>query len=151
MTRVVLYTTPYCGYCRAAKHLLGKKGVTFTEIDVSEDMERRREMIERAFGRRTVPQIFINDTHVGGYDELAELERAEKLDALLAEVGAVALAPFRGNDLGRGEHIPRRPGSTQIGPRHRAEHGDGRGADPPRRGGRRGLRADAREHVDHGA
>ena len=85
MTRVVLYTTPYCGYCRAAKHLLGKKGVTFTEIDVSDDMERRREMIERAFGRRTVPQIFINDTHVGGYDELAELERAGKLDALLAE------------------------------------------------------------------
>jgi glutaredoxin 3 len=93
MTRVVLYTTPYCGYCRAAKHLLGKKGVTFTEIDVSEDMERRREMIERAFGRRMVPQIFINDTHVGGYDELAELELAEKLDALLAEAGAVASVP----------------------------------------------------------
>ena len=90
MTRVVLYTTPYCGYCRAAKRLLGKKEVTFTEIDVSEDMERRREMIERAFGRRTVPQIFINDTHVGGYDELAELERAEKLDALLAEVAPVS-------------------------------------------------------------
>jgi glutaredoxin 3 len=90
MTRVVLYTTPYCGYCRAAKHLLSKKGVTFAEIDVSEDMEQRREMIARAFGRRTVPQIFINDTHVGGYDELAELERAEKLDALLAEIDAVA-------------------------------------------------------------
>ena len=90
MTRVVLYTTPYCGYCRAAKHLLGKKGVTFTEIDVSEDMERRREMIERALGRRTVPQIFINDTHIGGYDELAELEQAEKLDALLAEVAPVS-------------------------------------------------------------
>ena len=93
MTRVVLYTTPYCGYCRAAKHLLSKKGVTFTEIDVSEDMQRRREMIERAFGRRMVPQIFINDTHVGGYDELAELELAEKLDALLAEAGAVASVP----------------------------------------------------------
>jgi glutaredoxin 3 len=90
MTRVVLYTTHYCGYCRAAKHLLGKKEVTFTEIDVSEDMERRREMIERALGHRTVPQIFINDTHVGGYDELAELERAEKLDALLAEVAPVS-------------------------------------------------------------
>jgi glutaredoxin 3 len=90
MTRVVLYTTPYCGYCRAAKHLLGKKGVTFTEIDVSEDMERRREMIARAFGRRTVPQIFINDTHVGGYHELAELERVAKLDALLAEIDALA-------------------------------------------------------------
>ena len=150
MTRVVLDTTPYCGYCRAAKHLLGKKGVTFTEIDVSEDMERRREMIERAFGRRSVPQIFLNDTHVGGYDELAELERAEKLDALLAEIGALAAVP--GNDLGRGKHIPRRPGATPIGPRHRAEHGDGRGdPDPPRRGGRRGLRADARKHLDHGA
>jgi len=97
MTRVVLYTTPYCGYCRAAKYLLGKKGVTLTEIDVSEDMERRREMIERAFGRRSVPQIFINDTHIGGYDELAELERAEKLDALLAEVAPVsALAAVPG-------------------------------------------------------
>lgn len=93
MTRVVLYTTPYCGYCRAAKHLLGKKGVTFTEIDVSEDLERRREMIARALGGCTVPQIFINDTHVGGYDELAELERAAKLDALLAEIGAVAAVP----------------------------------------------------------
>jgi glutaredoxin 3 len=93
MTRVVRYTTPYCGYCRAAKHLLCKKGVTFTEIDVSEDLEQRREMIERAFGGRTVPQIFINDTHVGGYDELAELERAEKLDALLAEIDAVAAVP----------------------------------------------------------
>jgi glutaredoxin 3 len=91
MTRVVLYTTPYCGYCRATKHLLSKKGVTFTEIDVSEDLERRREMIAR--GGCTVPQIFINDTHVGGYDELAELERAAKLDALLAEIGAVAAVP----------------------------------------------------------
>jgi glutaredoxin 3 len=64
--------------------------VTFTEIDVSEDLERRREMIARALGGCTVPQIFINDTHVGGYDELAELERAEKLDALLAEVAPVS-------------------------------------------------------------
>ena len=93
MTRIVLYTTPYCGYCRAAKLLLGKKGVTFTEIDVSEDMERRREMIERGLGRCTVPQIFINNTHVGGYDELAALERAAKLDALLAEIDAVAAVP----------------------------------------------------------
>ena len=93
MTRVVLYTTPYCGYCRATKHYLGTKEVTLTKIDVSEDMERRREMIERAFGRRTVPQIFINDTHVGGYDQLAELERAAKLEALLAETGAVASVP----------------------------------------------------------
>ncbi|MGA7371283.1 MAG: glutaredoxin 3 [Methyloceanibacter sp.] len=92
MARIVLYTTPYCGYCRAAKHLLNKKSVAFTEIDVSEDMGLRQEMISRAFGRRTVPQIFINGTHVGGYDELAELERAAKLDALLAEADAVAVA-----------------------------------------------------------
>jgi glutaredoxin 3 len=92
MARIVLYTTPYCGYCRAAKHLLNKKSVAFTEIDVSEDMRLRQEMISRAFGQRTVPQIFINGTHVGGYDELAELERAAKLDALLAEADAVAVA-----------------------------------------------------------
>jgi GrxC family glutaredoxin len=92
MTRIILYTTPYCGYCRAAKHLLTKKGAMFTEIDVGEDLERRQEMIARAFGGRTVPQIFINDTHVGGYDELAELEREAKLDALLAEVDAAATA-----------------------------------------------------------
>jgi glutaredoxin 3 len=93
VTRIILYTTPYCGYCRGAKHLLTKKGATFTEIDVSEDMERRQEMIARAFGRRTVPQIFINGSHVGGYDELAELEREAKLDALLAGVDAVEPAP----------------------------------------------------------
>jgi glutaredoxin 3 len=92
MARIVLYTTPYCGYCRAAKHLLNKKSVAFTEIDVSEDMGLRQEMISRAIGRRTVPQIFINGTHVGGYDELAELERAAKLDALLADADAVAVA-----------------------------------------------------------
>jgi len=93
MARIVLYTTPYCGYCRAAEHLLNKKSVAFTEIDVSEDIGLRQEMISRAFGRRTVPQILINGTHVGGYDELAELERAAKLDALLADADAVAHAP----------------------------------------------------------
>jgi glutaredoxin 3 len=92
MTKIIVYTTPYCGYCRAAKHLLNKKGATFTEIDVSEDLDLRQEMISRAFGRRTVPQILINGTHVGGYDELAELEREAKLDALLAEADVVAHA-----------------------------------------------------------
>jgi glutaredoxin 3 len=97
MTKIVLYTTPYCGYCRAAKHLLSKKGVTFIEIDVSEDSERRGEMIARAFGRSTVPQIFINDTHVGGFDDLVELESAEKLDELLAQIDASSPpAPSRG-------------------------------------------------------
>jgi glutaredoxin 3 len=90
MSRIILYTTPYCGYCRAAKHLLNRKGAVFTEIDVSEDLALRQEMIDRAYGRRTVPQIFINGTHIGGYDELAGLERAAKLDPLLAEIEAVA-------------------------------------------------------------
>ena len=90
MTKIILYTAPYCGYCRAAKHLLTKKGAAFTEIDVSDDLALRQEMIDRAYGRRTVPQIFINGSHVGGYEELAELERAAKLDPLLAEIAAAS-------------------------------------------------------------
>ena len=93
MTKIILYTAPYCGYCRAAKHLLTKKGAAFTEIDVSDDLALRQEMIDRTYGRRTVPQIFINGAHVGGYVELAELERAAKLDPLLAAIEAVASAP----------------------------------------------------------
>lgn len=84
MPPVEIYTTPWCGYCRAAKALLTRKGVAFIEIDVSEDPERRREMLARANGRWTVPQIFIGDTHVGGSDDLHALERAGKLDPLLA-------------------------------------------------------------------
>ena len=93
MTKTILYTTPYCGYCRAAKHLLTKKGAAFTEIDVSGDLGLRQEMIDRAYGRRTVPQIFINGTHVGGYEELDELDRAAKLDALLLAEIEAASAP----------------------------------------------------------
>ena len=89
MTRILLYTTPYCGYCRAAKRLLTSKGLDFTEIDVSEDPAKREEMISRAMGMRTVPQIFIHGRHVGGYDELAELEREAKLDAWFAELETV--------------------------------------------------------------
>jgi len=89
MTRILLYTTPYCGYCRAAKRLLTSKGLDFTEIDVSEDPAKREEMISRAMGMRTVPQIFIHGRHVGGYDELAELEREAKLGAWLAELETV--------------------------------------------------------------
>ena len=89
MTRILLYTTPYCGYCRAAKRLLTSKGLDFTEIGVSEDPAKREEMISRAMGMRTVPQIFIQGRHVGGYDELAELEREAKLDAWLAEFETV--------------------------------------------------------------
>jgi glutaredoxin 3 len=84
MTRILLYTTPFCGYCRAAKQLLRGKGLDFEEIDVAFDAEKRAEMIERAHGLRTVPQTFIHGRHVGGYDELAALEREGKLDAWLA-------------------------------------------------------------------
>lgn len=84
MTRILLYTTQFCGYCRAAKQLLRDKALDFEEIDVAFDAEKRAEMIERANGLRTVPQIFIHGRHVGGYEELAELEREGRLDALLA-------------------------------------------------------------------
>lgn len=83
MQPVEIYTTPFCGYCRLAKHLLGQKGAAFTEIDVSADPGLRAAMVERAGGRRTVPQIFIGETHVGGCDELYALERAGRLEPLL--------------------------------------------------------------------
>lgn len=84
MPEVEIYTTPTCGYCRRAKRLLTEKGVAFHEIDVSRDPDLRQKMTERAGGRRTVPQIFINGTHVGGSDDLQALERKGELDALLA-------------------------------------------------------------------
>ncbi len=84
MTRIRLYTTQFCGYCRAAKRLLIGKGLDFEEIDVVFDADKRAEMIERAHGLRTVPQIFIHGRHVGGYEELAALEREGKLEAWLA-------------------------------------------------------------------
>ena len=81
---VTIYTTMFCPYCVRAKRLLRCKGVAFEEIAVDGGGDRRAEMIARAAGRRTVPQIFIAGRHVGGADELADLERAGKLDALLA-------------------------------------------------------------------
>jgi glutaredoxin 3 len=84
MPKVEIYTSMFCGYCHRAKRLLSAKGVDFTEIDVVADMARRREMVERAGGRSTVPQIFINGKHVGGCDDLYALDRAGKLDPLLA-------------------------------------------------------------------
>jgi glutaredoxin 3 len=84
MAPVVIYTTRYCPYCHSAKALLQKKGAAFTEIDVSGDREGRQKMIERAGGRTTVPQIFIGSTHVGGCDELYELDQVGGLDPLLA-------------------------------------------------------------------
>lgn len=84
MRPVEIYTTPFCPYCHAAKRLLDRKGVGYAEIDVSRDPDLRMAMIQRAKGRRTVPQIFIGDTHVGGSDDLHALEAAGKLDPLLA-------------------------------------------------------------------
>jgi len=90
MPPVEVYTTRYCPFCNAAKALLKRKGVTYSEIDVGGDFDRREEMIQRANGRMTVPQIFIGTTHVGGSDELHALERASKLDPLLAGDGVSA-------------------------------------------------------------
>lgn len=83
MQPVEIYTTPSCGFCHAAKRLLSGKGVPFVEIDLLQHPGRRGEMVSRAAGRRTVPQVFIGPTHVGGCDDLFALERAGKLDALL--------------------------------------------------------------------
>jgi glutaredoxin 3 len=84
MPRIVVYTTPFCSYCRSAKALLRRKGIEFTEINVAGAPDRRAEMVERANGLTTVPQIFIGSDHVGGCDELHALDGAGKLDALLA-------------------------------------------------------------------
>lgn len=84
MKPVEIYTSPLCGFCHAAKRLLTQKGVEFTEIDVMRAPDRKPEMIQRAGGVRTVPQIFVGDMHVGGCDELYALERDGKLDGLLA-------------------------------------------------------------------
>ncbi len=87
MARVEIYTGPACGYCMAAKALLKRKGVAFEEKEVGGDPALREEMIRRAGGRRTVPQIFIEGEHVGGSDDLHALDRAGELDAKLG-IGA---------------------------------------------------------------
>ncbi|WP_139307644.1 glutaredoxin 3 [Rhodovulum sp. ES.010] len=83
MDMIEIYTSPLCGYCHAAKRLLDTKGISYSEIDVGAQPRLRQEMMSRAHGRHTVPQIFINETHVGGCDELYALERAGQLDPLL--------------------------------------------------------------------
>jgi glutaredoxin 3 len=88
MAAVEIYTIQYCPYCEEAKDLLSRKGVSFAEIDVSGNRDRRKEMIQRANGRSTYPQIFIGATHVGGFDELYALDEAGKLDPLLTETKA---------------------------------------------------------------
>jgi len=90
MPSVEIYTTRFCPYCHRAKALLRRKGVEFSEIDLAGNWERRDEMIKRANGRITVPQIFIGAVHVGGCDDLHALERAGKLDPLLVGEGQPA-------------------------------------------------------------
>jgi glutaredoxin 3 len=84
MQPVKIYTTPFCPYCSRAKSLLGKKGVEFEEVDVMMDDKARDEMLAKSGGVRTVPQIFVGQTHVGGCDELYALDREGKLDSLLS-------------------------------------------------------------------
>ncbi|NDH64391.1 MAG: glutaredoxin 3 [Alphaproteobacteria bacterium] len=86
MAKIEIYTTPFCGYCARAKGLLDSKGAAYDEMDVMMDDKKRTEMRERS-RRTTVPQIFINGQHIGGSDDLAALEQAGKLDALLAQPG----------------------------------------------------------------
>lgn len=84
MQTVEIYTSPLCGFCHAAKRLLTQKGISFSEVNVLTAPQRKPEMIQRAGGRTSVPQIFVGETHVGGCDDLYALDRAGKLDALLS-------------------------------------------------------------------
>jgi glutaredoxin 3 len=84
MAKIEIYTTTYCPYCTRAKELLKKKGVAFEEIDVTNDMAMREALVAKSNGRKTVPQIFINAQPVGGFDDINALDKAGKLDALLA-------------------------------------------------------------------
>jgi glutaredoxin 3 len=83
MAEVEMYTTMFCPYCSRARALLRAKGAAFVDIDIGEEAERRAEMIRRAGGRTTVPQIFINGEHIGGCDDLMALDRAGELDPRL--------------------------------------------------------------------
>lgn len=84
MPDVTIYTKPLCPYCHRALDLLTKKGVKFTEIEAAFDSDKKREMMQRSNGRSTFPQIFIGDQHIGGCDDIMALDRAGKLDPLLA-------------------------------------------------------------------
>lgn len=84
MADVTIYTAAFCGYCVAAKRLLNNKGITYDEIDVTYDEDLRSEMVKRAEGRRTVPQIFVRENPIGGYTDLADLDGKGELDKLLA-------------------------------------------------------------------
>ncbi len=84
MAKVEVYTTNYCPYCVRAKQLLDVKDVTYSEIDVTSDDAARMALVQKSGGRKTVPQIFINDVAIGGYDDLRLLEEQGKLDTMLA-------------------------------------------------------------------
>ncbi len=83
MKKVVIYTGPMCNYCSAAKHLLNKKKVSYEEIDIGYDEKKREEMLKKSNGAKTIPQIFIEEKHIGGYVELKALENKGELDSLL--------------------------------------------------------------------
>lgn len=83
MPEITVYTKDYCPYCHAAKELLRKKGAAFTEVDIQKHPDRRAEMVQKAGGRTTVPQIFIGGHYVGGCDDIHALDSAGKLDPLL--------------------------------------------------------------------
>ena len=83
MKKVVIYTGPFCNFCSAAKHLLNKKKINFEEIDIGYDDKKREEMLKKSNGAKTIPQIFIEEKHVGGYVELKALENKGELDRLL--------------------------------------------------------------------
>jgi len=84
MSKITIYTTPICPYCVQAKRLLGRKGLSYEEIDVSRDQDLRRTMVQKSGGRLTVPQIFVDDVRIGDCDEIYALDRAGKLDPLLS-------------------------------------------------------------------
>ena len=83
MKKVVIYTGPICNFCSAAKHLLSKKKIKYEEIDIGNNVEKRDEMLKKSNGAKTVPQIFIEEKHIGGYVELKALENKGELDTLL--------------------------------------------------------------------
>ena len=83
MKKVVIYTGPMCNFCSAAKHLLNKKKISYEEIDIGYDDKKREEMLKKSNGAKTIPQIFVEDKHIGGYVELKALENKGELDILL--------------------------------------------------------------------
>ena len=83
MKKVVIYTGPICNFCSAAKHLLSKKKIKYEEIDIGGNLEKRDEMLKKSNGAKTIPQIFIEEKHIGGYVELKALENKGELDSLL--------------------------------------------------------------------